>query len=93
MSVKEAEEFIKKMDTDDAFRVEVTKITDVKELREYINQRGFSFTSDELHNAWLAMSKTKPSPTLPSDFSKAASDITVPTHNTSTRNSPKKHQP
>ena len=34
MSVKEAEEFIKKMGRDEAFRVEVIKISDVKELIE-----------------------------------------------------------
>ena len=61
MSVKEAEEFINKMKNDDAFRVEVLKFTDVKELKEYLHQHGFHFTSDELKNARLAMSKTKPS--------------------------------
>ena len=61
MSVKEAEEFIKKMDTDDAFRENVMRISDVKELKEYINQHGFFFTYDEFHNPRLAMSKPKPS--------------------------------
>jgi len=62
MSVKEAEEFIKKMDTDDAFRENVMRISDVKELKEYINQHGFFFTYDELHIARLALSKPKSSP-------------------------------
>jgi len=60
MSVKEAEEFIKKMGRDEAFRVEVIKISDVKELIEYIHRQGFSFTCDELKNAWCSMSKTMP---------------------------------
>ncbi len=61
MSVKEAEEFINKMKNDDAFRVEVLKFTDVKERIEYINRQGFSFTCDELKNAWLSMLKTSSS--------------------------------
>ena len=61
MSRKDAEDFIEKMNTDDEFRVEAVKITDVKELKEYLHRHGFHFTSDELKNARLAMSKTEPS--------------------------------
>ena len=61
MSKKQAEDFIEKMNTDEEFRVEAVKITDVKELKEYLHRHGFHFTSDELKNAWFSMSKTRTS--------------------------------
>jgi len=55
MSQEQARVFLEKMKTDDAFREVVVGIEDVDTKLEYINQKGFSFTSNELEVAALSM--------------------------------------
>ncbi len=60
MSKKKAEDFVEKMMNDEAFKDSVINIVNVKERIEFIQQQGFSFTSDELQNAWFSMLIEKP---------------------------------
>ncbi len=55
MSQEQARVFLEKMKTDDAFREVVVGIEDVDTKLEYTNQKGFSFTSNELEVAALSM--------------------------------------
>ena len=60
MSGKKAEDFLEKMMNDEAFKDSVINIVNVKERIEFIHRQGFSFTSDELQNAWFLMLIEKP---------------------------------
>ena len=60
MSGKKAEDFLEKMMNDEAFKDSVIKIVNVKERIDFIHRQGFSFTSDELQNAWFLMLIEKP---------------------------------
>ncbi len=60
MSGKKAEDFLEKMMNDEAFKDSVINIVNVKERIEFIHRQGFSFTSDELQNAWFLMQIEKP---------------------------------
>ena len=55
MSQEQVRVFLEKMKTDDAFREVVVGIEDVDTKLEYTNQKGFSFTSNELEVAALSM--------------------------------------
>ena len=61
MSQQQADSFLKKMKRNEEFRVAVMRIENVEAKMAFINHQGFHFTSDELKNARLAMSKTEPS--------------------------------
>ena len=60
MSGKKAEDFLEKMMNDEAFKDSVINIVNVKDRIEFIHRQGFSFTSDELQNAWFLMQIAKP---------------------------------
>ena len=60
MSGKKAEDFLEKMINDEAFKDSVINIVNVKDRIEFIHRQGFSFTSDELQNAWFLMLIEKP---------------------------------
>ncbi len=60
MSGKKAEDFLEKMMNDEAFKDSVINIVNVKERIDFIHRQGFSFTSDELQNAWFLMLIEKP---------------------------------
>ena len=60
MSGKKAEDFLEKMMNDEAFKDSVINIVNVKERIEFIHRQGFSFTSDELQNAWFLLLIEKP---------------------------------
>ena len=55
MSQEQARVFLEKMKTDDAFREVIVGIEDVDTKLEYINQKGFIFTQNELEVAALSM--------------------------------------
>ena len=55
MSQEQARVFLEKMKTDDVFREVIVGIEDVDTKLEYINQKGFIFTSNELEVAALSM--------------------------------------
>ena len=60
MSGKKAEDFLEKMMNDEAFKDSVINIVNVKERIDFIHRQGFSFTSDELQNAWFLVLIEKP---------------------------------
>jgi predicted ribosomally synthesized peptide with nif11-like leader len=53
MSQDQAHAFLEKMTSDEVFRDAVIMIEDVEAKLEYIIREGFSFTSDELEDAYM----------------------------------------